>query len=61
VWIITVRDLQYRARQFAIAVAGAALVFAVTLILTGMSAGFRHEPARSSAPWTPTPGSSRAG
>ena len=45
-WIITVRDLQYRARQFAIAVAGAGLVFAVTLILTGMSAGFRHE-ARS--------------
>jgi putative ABC transport system permease protein len=42
-WTVTVRDLQYRLRQFAIAVAGAGLVFAVTLILTGISAGFRHE------------------
>jgi putative ABC transport system permease protein len=42
-WIITVRDLQYRRRQFAIAVVGAGLVFAVTLVLTGISAGFRHE------------------
>ena len=42
-WNITVRDLQYRRRQFAIAVVGAGLVFAVTLVLTGMSAGFRHE------------------
>jgi putative ABC transport system permease protein len=42
-WIITLRDLQYRLRQFAIAVVGAGLVFAVTLVLTGISAGFRHE------------------
>jgi putative ABC transport system permease protein len=42
-WAITVRDLQYRGRQFGIAVAGAGLVFAVTLILTGISHGFRSE------------------
>jgi putative ABC transport system permease protein len=42
-WTITLRDLQYRRRQFAIAVVGAGLAFALALILTGMSAGFRHE------------------
>jgi len=46
-WTITLRDLQYRARQFAIAVAGAALVFALTLVLTGISSGFRHEADRT--------------
>lgn len=40
---ITVRDLQFRRRQFGIAVVGAALVFALTLLLTGMSAGFTSE------------------
>jgi putative ABC transport system permease protein len=40
---ITLRDLQYRRRQFGIAVLGAALVFALTLLLTGVSAGFRTE------------------
>lgn len=42
-WTITLRDLQFRRRQFAIAVVGAGLAFALTLVLTGMSAGFRHE------------------
>ena len=42
-WTITLRDLQYRRRQFAIAVVGAGLAFALALVLTGMSAGFRHE------------------
>src|SRR3954469_23516332 len=42
-WTITLRDLQYRGRQFGIAVIGAALVFAVALLLTGISAGFRTE------------------
>jgi putative ABC transport system permease protein len=46
-WTITVRDLLYRRRQFGIAVVGAALVFALTLILTGMSAGFRAEAGRT--------------
>src|SRR4051812_46406725 len=42
-WTITLRDLQYRGRQFGIAVAGAALVFALALLLTGISVGFRTE------------------
>jgi len=42
-WTITLRDLQFRWRQFAIAVVGAGLAFALALVLTGMSAGFRHE------------------
>lgn len=42
-WTITLRDLQFRRRQFAIAVVGAGLAFAMALVLTGMSAGFRHE------------------
>src|SRR5512134_4047702 len=42
-WTITLRDLQFRRRQFAIAVVGAGLAFALALVLTGMSAGFRHE------------------
>jgi len=40
---ITVRDLLFRWRQFAIAIVGAALVFSVALSLTGMTAGFRAE------------------
>ena len=42
-WTITLRDLQFRRRQFTIAVVGAGLAFALALVLTGMSAGFRHE------------------
>src|SRR4051812_29684507 len=42
-WTITLRDLQFRGRQFGIAVAGAALVFALALELTGISKGFRTE------------------
>src|SRR5262249_5286319 len=42
-WTITLRDLQFRRRQFAIAVVGAGLAFALALVLTGISAGFRHE------------------
>jgi putative ABC transport system permease protein len=40
---LTLRDLRYRWRQFAIAVVGAALVFGLTLLLTGMTAGFDAE------------------
>src|SRR4051812_21212601 len=46
-WTITVRDLQFRRRQFGIAVVGAGLVFALTLVLTGMSAGFYSEASRT--------------
>jgi putative ABC transport system permease protein len=40
---ITLRDLQFRRRQFGIAVVGAAVVFGLTLLLTGMSAGLNQE------------------
>ena len=40
---ITLRDLQFRARQFLIAVLGAGLVFAMTLLLAGMAASFHAE------------------
>jgi putative ABC transport system permease protein len=43
VFSITIQDLRFRARQFLIAVGGAGLVFAMTLLLTGLAAGFRVE------------------
>jgi len=43
---VTLRDLTFRSRQFAIAVVGATLVLAMALVLSGLSGGFRVE-ARS--------------
>jgi putative ABC transport system permease protein len=43
------RDLQWRRRRFAIGVIGAALVFGMTLVITGMSHGFDVEAAASVA------------
>lgn len=40
---ITIRDLQWRARRFALGVIATSLVFAMTLILAGLVAGFRRE------------------
>lgn len=40
---ITLQDLRFRARQFIIAVIGAGLVFAMTLLLAGLTAGFSVE------------------
>ncbi len=40
---VTLRDLQWRRRRFVIAVVGTSLVFAMTLVLTGLSNGFRVE------------------
>jgi len=40
---LTLRDLQYRKRQFTIAIVGAGLVFALALLLTGVRAGFDTE------------------
>ncbi|MGA8725826.1 MAG: ABC transporter permease [Acidimicrobiales bacterium] len=40
---ITLSDLVYRRRQFLIATAGAGLVFAMTLLLAGLAAGFSVE------------------
>ncbi len=40
---ITVSDLLFRRRQFLIAIGGAALVFAMTLLLAGLASGFAEE------------------
>jgi len=40
---ITLQDLRFRWRQFLIAVVGAALVFAMSLLMSGMAAGFSYE------------------
>jgi putative ABC transport system permease protein len=47
VLIAALRDLQWRRRRFAIAVVGAALVFAMTLLLTGLANGFTEEASRT--------------
>ncbi|HVE62873.1 MAG TPA: ABC transporter permease [Mycobacteriales bacterium] len=46
-WLATLRDLQWRIRRFVIAIIGTALVFAMTLILAGLSDSFRAEAART--------------
>lgn len=46
-WLITLRDLQFRRRRFAITILGTALVFAMALALSGMSEGFRVEATRT--------------
>lgn len=48
-WFVSIRDLQHRQRRFVIAVAGTALVFAMGLIGSGLSAGFRAEAQRTVA------------
>jgi putative ABC transport system permease protein len=41
--IAALRDLQWRRRRFIIAILGTGVVFAMTLVLTGLSNGFRVE------------------
>jgi len=41
------RDLQWRKRRFVIAIIGTGLVFAMTLVLTGLANGFRVEAVRT--------------
>ena len=41
------RDLQWRKRRFVIAIVGTGLVFAMTLVLTGLANGFRVEAGRT--------------
>ena len=43
--IAALRDLQWRRRRFIIAIIGTGVVFAMTLILTGLSNGFDQEAA----------------
>jgi len=45
-WLVTLRDLQWRRRRFLVAVLAAALVFAMTLLLSGVNHVLRVEPAR---------------
>lgn len=42
-WLITLRDLQWRRRRFAIAVIATAVVFALALLLSGVSSSFDNE------------------
>jgi putative ABC transport system permease protein len=46
VWRLALRDLVWRRRRFAIAVLATALVFAITLLLSGFSAAIDTEPGR---------------
>ncbi len=41
------RDLQWRKRRFVIAIVGTGLVFAMTMVLTGLANGFRVEATRT--------------
>src|SRR5687768_11878048 len=43
-FLLTLRDLQFRAVRFGIAILGTALVFAMVLLMAGLSAQFRKEP-----------------
>jgi putative ABC transport system permease protein len=47
VLIAALRDLQWRKRRFVIAIVGTGLVFAMTLVLTGLANGFRVEATRT--------------
>ncbi|MGH9136202.1 MAG: ABC transporter permease [Acidimicrobiales bacterium] len=46
-WWISARDMQWRRRRFAIAVVGAGMVFALALLISGISSGFRVEARRT--------------
>jgi putative ABC transport system permease protein len=46
-WLISLRDLQWRRRRFAIAVVATGLVFGITLLLAGMNSGFSNEVDRT--------------
>jgi putative ABC transport system permease protein len=45
-WTISLRNVQFRRRQFLLAVVGTALVFAMALLVTGLREGFRTEARR---------------
>lgn len=46
-WLISLRDLEWRRRRFAIAVVATGLVFGITLLLAGINAGFGNEVDRT--------------
>ena len=43
-FLLTLRDLQFRAVRFGIAIIGTALVFAMVLLMSGLSNQFKNEP-----------------
>ena len=45
--MLALRDLQWRRRRFGIAIGGTALVFAMTLVLSGLATTFRAEASRT--------------
>lgn len=45
--LISLRDLQFRRRRFAVAIAGTALVLGITLVLSGIAASFDNEAERT--------------
>lgn len=45
--IAALRDMQWRRRRFAIAVLSTAIIFGMTLVLTGLANGFQTEAART--------------
>ena len=46
-WLVGFRDLQWRRRRFFIAVLSTALLFSVTLLLSGIDASFKNEVKRT--------------
>jgi putative ABC transport system permease protein len=47
VWNITLRNMQFRARQFLLAIVGTALVFSMALLVTGLKEAFKTEADRA--------------
>ncbi len=46
-WNITLRNMQFRARQFLLAIVGTALVFSMALLVTGLKEAFKTEADRA--------------
>ncbi|MFI5053318.1 MAG: glutamine ABC transporter permease, partial [Acidimicrobiia bacterium] len=45
-WLVGVRDLQFRRRRFLIAIIATSVVFAMTVLMSGMSKGLDEEVSR---------------
>ena len=45
-WLIGIRDLQWRLRRFLVGMLATGLVFAITLLLSGIAASLHNEPQR---------------
>ena len=45
-WLLSLRDLQWRRRRFLIAIVATSLIFALTLLVTGTSKGIYNEVGR---------------